>query len=64
MGVPLHEILETFLVLENSAEAAQTDPFESIIAIFDQIEQDLNAFHIQEVQLGSLVPIDCVLKTV
>jgi len=62
--VPLHEVLEALLVLENGAKTAETDPLESVITILDQIKKDLDAFDIEEVQLGALVAIDGVLETI
>ena len=62
--VPLHEVLEALLILQNGAEAAKTDPFERVITILDQVQQDLHALNVQEVQLGALVPIDSILQAV
>ena len=62
--VPLHEVLEALLILQNGAEAAKTDPFERVITILDQVKQDLHALNVQEVQLGALIPIDSILQAV
>ena len=64
MRVPLHEVLETLLVLKNGTEAAETDPFERIVAVFDQVEQDLDPLDVQKVQLGALIPVNGVLQAI
>lgn len=64
MRVPLHEILEALLVLKNGAQAAQTDPLQCIVAILDQIQQDLDTLNVKEVQLAAFVSIDRILEAV
>ena len=64
MRVPFHKVLETLLVLKNGAEAAKTDPLESVVAVFDQVKEDLDPFDIQKVQLRAFIPIDGILQAI
>ena len=64
MRVPFHEVLETLLVLKNGAEAAETDPFERVVAVFDQVEEDLDPFDVQKVQLRALISVDGILQAI
>ena len=51
VAVPLEEVLMGLLVLEDGAKAAQGDALQSVVADLNQVEQDLNALDIEEVQL-------------
>ena len=64
MAVPLHEVLEALLVLENGAQAAQRDAFERVVTRFNQVKKDLNTLNVEEVQLGPLVAIDSILEAI
>ena len=64
MTVPLHKVLETFLVLKDGAEAAERDTFERVVTVLDKVKQDLDTLNVKEVQLGSLVAKDGVLEAV
>ena len=64
MRVPFHEVLETLLVLKNGAEAAETDPLKGVVAVFDQVEEDLDPFDVQKVQLRALISVDGILHAI
>ena len=60
LWVPLNKVGESFGVLKNCAQAADSETLNRVITSLNQVKKNINALNIKEMKFATLVAEDCV----